>query len=128
LREAEVYLNQGKTVGQACKTLEVSEQTYYRWRREYGGMDGIENELACPEPLNNVNIYDLNRKERQERGIGSLPGSLAEAMSEFEGNHVMQDSLGKTICDVFRRAKWAEVKEYRTRVTDWEIERYLEVA
>jgi len=26
-------------VGQACKTLEVSEQTYYRWRREYGGMD-----------------------------------------------------------------------------------------
>jgi transposase-like protein len=26
-------------VGQACKSLEVSEQTYYRWRREYGGMD-----------------------------------------------------------------------------------------
>jgi len=39
LREAEVYLSQGKTVGQACKTLEISEQTYYRWRREYGGMD-----------------------------------------------------------------------------------------
>lgn len=92
------------------------------------GLDGIENELACPEPLNNINIYDLDRKERQERGIGSLPGSLAEAMSEFEGNHVIQDSVGKTICDVFRRAKWAEVKEYRTRVTDWEIERYLEVA
>ena len=30
LREAEVYLSQGKTVGQACKTLEISEQTYYR--------------------------------------------------------------------------------------------------
>lgn len=26
-------------MGQACKTLEISEQTYYRWRREYGGMD-----------------------------------------------------------------------------------------
>ena len=39
LREAEVYLSQGKTVGQACKSLEISEQTYYRWRREYGGMD-----------------------------------------------------------------------------------------
>jgi transposase-like protein len=36
LREAEVYLSQGKTVGQACKALEISEQTYYRWRREYG--------------------------------------------------------------------------------------------
>ena len=39
LREAEVYLSQGKTVGQACKTMEINEQTYYRWRREYGGMD-----------------------------------------------------------------------------------------
>jgi putative transposase len=39
LREAEVHLSQGKTVGQACKSLEICEQTYYRWRREYGGMD-----------------------------------------------------------------------------------------
>ena len=39
LREAEVYLSQVKTVGQACKSLQVSEQTYYRWRREYEGMD-----------------------------------------------------------------------------------------
>ena len=39
LREAEVHLSKGKTIGQACKTLEISEQTYYRWRREYGGMD-----------------------------------------------------------------------------------------
>ena len=39
LREAEVLLSQGQTVQQACKTLEISEQTHYRWRREYGGMD-----------------------------------------------------------------------------------------
>lgn len=39
LREAEVLLSQGQTVQQACKTLEISDQTYYRWRREYGGMD-----------------------------------------------------------------------------------------
>ena len=39
LREAEALLSQGQTVQQACKTLEISEQTYYRWRREYGGMD-----------------------------------------------------------------------------------------
>ena len=39
LREAEIYLSQGKTVKEACKQLEISEQTYYRWRREYGGMD-----------------------------------------------------------------------------------------
>ena len=38
LREAEVLLSQGKSVGEVCRQLDVSENTYYRWRREYGGM------------------------------------------------------------------------------------------
>ncbi len=38
LREAEVLLCQGSTIGEAARKIEVSEQTYYRWRREYGGM------------------------------------------------------------------------------------------
>ena len=38
LREAEVGLAKGKTVGIVCRELEISEQTYYRWRSEYGGM------------------------------------------------------------------------------------------
>ncbi len=38
LREAEILLNQGMTVGEACRKISVTEQTYYRWRKEYGGM------------------------------------------------------------------------------------------
>ncbi len=38
LRKAEVLLSQGSTVGEAARKIEVTEQTYYRWRREYGGM------------------------------------------------------------------------------------------
>ena len=38
LRQAEVGLANGKTVGIVCRELEISEQTYYRWRNEYGGM------------------------------------------------------------------------------------------
>ena len=38
LREAEVALAQGQTAGQACRTLGIAEQTFYRWRREYGGL------------------------------------------------------------------------------------------
>ena len=38
LREADVLLGQGETVGQVCKQLGVVEQTYYRWRKAYGGM------------------------------------------------------------------------------------------
>ena len=38
LREAEIVLSQGKTVPHACKQIGVTEQTYYRWRKEYGGI------------------------------------------------------------------------------------------
>ena len=38
LREAEVLLNQGATVSEASRKIGVTEQTYYRWRKEYGGM------------------------------------------------------------------------------------------
>jgi len=38
LREAELALAQGETAGQVCRTLGIAEQTFYRWRREYGGL------------------------------------------------------------------------------------------
>ena len=38
LREAEILLNQGATVSEACRKIGMTEQTYYRWRKEYGGM------------------------------------------------------------------------------------------
>jgi putative transposase len=38
LREAEVALAQGQTVGQVCRALGIAEQTFYRWRREFGGL------------------------------------------------------------------------------------------
>ncbi len=38
LREAEVELAKGQTTSQVCKKLGISDQTYYRWRKEYGGL------------------------------------------------------------------------------------------
>ena len=38
LREAEIKLADGKTTGEVCRALGISEQSYYRWRKEYGGM------------------------------------------------------------------------------------------
>jgi transposase-like protein len=38
LREAEIALSQGQSVSAACKQIEVTPQTYYRWRKEYGGL------------------------------------------------------------------------------------------
>ena len=39
LRQAEILISEGKTIGEAGRQLSISEQTYYRWRREYGGME-----------------------------------------------------------------------------------------
>jgi glutamine synthetase len=91
-------------------------------------LDGIDNQLPCPEPLNNVNVYHLTPEERASMGIAELPGSLAESLRELEANTLLQNTLGAVTYEAFVRAKWAEVEEYRMRVTDWEVERYLEIA
>ena len=42
LREADTLLATGKTIGQVCQSLAVSEQTFHRWRNQYGGMKAEE--------------------------------------------------------------------------------------
>ena len=38
LRQADVLIGQGKSIPEVCREIDVSEQTYYRWRQKYGGM------------------------------------------------------------------------------------------
>lgn len=91
-------------------------------------LDGIDNKLTPPKPLNNVNLYHLDAKERKKLGVGELPGSLAEALTELGRDKVLVEALGESAYEAFARAKWEEWDEYRTHVTDYEIERYLETA
>jgi transposase-like protein len=42
LREAEVLLSKGGTVQECCRQLGITENTYYRWRKEYGGLDVVQ--------------------------------------------------------------------------------------
>jgi glutamine synthetase len=91
-------------------------------------LDGIDNELEPPSPLNNVNLYQLTKEERTKMGVGELPGSLAEALNALEADEVLKDALGPAIYEAFTRAKWEEWDEFRLSVTDYEVERYLETA
>jgi glutamine synthetase len=91
-------------------------------------LDGIDRQLEPPAPLTNINLYHLTREERAQMGVRELPGSLAEALREFEQDEVLKEALGPVTTEAFLRAKWAEVEEYRMKVTDWEIQRYLETA
>ena len=91
-------------------------------------LNGIESSIPCPVPLNNINLYHLTEEERSELNIDELPGSLSEALRELDKDAVLIDALGPELYEAFERGKWAEIEEYRTRVTDWEVERYLETA
>jgi glutamine synthetase len=91
-------------------------------------IDGIDKKLIPPKPLNDINVYDLTPEQRAELSISELPDSLADALRELEADEVLKDALGLVTYNTFIRAKWSEVEEYRTKVTDWELERYLEVA
>ena len=90
------------------------------------GLDGIDQELSCPKPLNNINVYELNAAEREELGIEMLPGSLKEALDEFQKDEILQAAFGKPLTEKFIDSRLAEWEAYRIHVSDWEVSRYLE--
>jgi glutamine synthetase len=91
-------------------------------------LDGIDRQLTPPAPLNNVNVYEMDAAERHERGVAELPGSLRQALEELEKDEVIQSAFSPSLYEAFMRAKWVEWDEFRTQVSDWEIERFLETA
>ena len=60
------------------------------------------------------------------KGIQELPGTLGEAITELENDPVISEALGDHVFSHYVEAKRAEWDEYRTQVSDWEVERYLE--
>lgn len=88
------------------------------------GLDGIKNKIEPPEPVEE-NIFIMSEEERAQRGIGSLPGSLEEAIKEFENSALMRETLGDHIFEKYLEAKKLEWDDYRTKVHQWEIDSYL---
>jgi glutamine synthetase len=88
------------------------------------GLEGIEKGYTPPEPVE-ANIYEMSEAERKERGIGTLPASLWEAITIAEKSELVQKALGDHVFDAFITNKKIEWDMYRTQVTDYEIQRYL---
>lgn len=59
LREAEVLLSKGETVAQVIRKLGVSDVTYYRWRKEYGGMQIVQAKMLKDLEKENVRLKQL---------------------------------------------------------------------
>lgn len=88
-------------------------------------LDGIRNKIDPPAPVES-NIYKLTSKERKKQRIDSLPGSLAEALELLDKSLVAQAALGEHIHKEFMTAKKKEWDSFRTYVSQWELDKYLE--
>jgi len=88
------------------------------------GLDGIENKLSAPEPVNK-NIYEMSIGERKRRKIVSLPEDLITAIKCMEKSALLEEVLGDHIFHKYIDAKTEEWNAYRTQVTPWELDSYL---
>jgi glutamine synthetase len=90
------------------------------------GLEGIKNKYPLPEPLE-VSAYEMEEIERKARKIEELPGSLIEAIEIAENSQLLKETLGEHIYTKFLENKKIEWDNYRTKVTDYEIKRYLPI-
>ena len=88
------------------------------------GLDGIENKIEPPKALSE-NVLEMTKEQREAHGIESLPGSLLEAVREFEKDEFLQDVIGEEFSKKYVEVKRKEYSEYRRQVTKWEIDEYL---
>ncbi len=90
------------------------------------GLDGIEKGMTPPAEITE-NIFAMTEDERKAHGIDSLPGNLLEAVLCLERDPVIVQTLGEHIYRSYVVGKKREWDEYRTRVTDWELKKYMVV-
>ena len=90
------------------------------------GLDGIENSLAPPDPVED-NVYQMADAERTQRGIGILPGSLWEAISLAEQSSLVRNCLGDHVFNSFLQNKKIEWDQYKAHVSDFELKKYLPI-
>ncbi len=88
------------------------------------GLEGVEKEYACP-PASEENVHALPADRRRELGIRSLPGSLIEAIHAAERSELLRRTLGDHVFSNLVESKKIEWNEFRTHVTQFEVERYL---
>jgi glutamine synthetase len=94
------------------------------------GLDGIARGLDPGEP-NSLNLYETDEAERQKLGIDVLPANLLDATRELESDDVLRAALGTTpkgdYVDYYVECKRREWQQAHEQITQWEIDRYLQL-
>jgi glutamine synthetase len=88
------------------------------------GLKGIEDGLEPPDPIEE-NVYEMTEKQRDARGIRTLPANLADAIALTEKSALVKEALGDHVFNAFIENKKIEWNEYRIHVSKYEQDRYL---
>ena len=90
------------------------------------GLDGIEKKTQAP-PAVEEDLFDLSPEEIGERGISSVAGNLKEALDALKNDDIVRGAIGEFTFEKFYEAKMIEWNRYRTSVSQWELDNYLEI-
>ncbi|HHH80778.1 MAG TPA: glutamine synthetase [candidate division Zixibacteria bacterium] len=88
------------------------------------GLEGIKNNYKLIDPIE-LDIYTMSQRERDEKGIESLPDSLITAVLEMENSKLVKETFGEPLFSKFIANKKSEWERYRVRVTDYELKVYF---
>ena len=95
------------------------------------GLDGIERGLDAGKPTTEHNLHELSEAQRTGLGIEKLPENLLDATRELEGCEMLRRALGNTgredYVDYFVRVKRDEWQQAHEQITQWELDRYLQL-
>ncbi len=95
------------------------------------GLDGIERGLDPGDATTELNLHELTEDQRADLGVEMLPANLLDATRELERDDVLRAALGRTgredYVDYFVRVKQQEFKTAHEQITQWEIDRYLQL-
>jgi len=128
-RSALIRIPTGRGNGTRCelRSPDLSGNPYLQFAVMLAaGLKGVEERLDPPASVER-NIYALSEKEREKYNIHHLPESLGHALSFLEESKLMKESLGDHIFNNFLHVKRTEWEKYRTQVTPWEIDKYLQI-
>jgi glutamine synthetase len=90
------------------------------------GLDGLTNSIELPRETTE-NLFTLPDSKRDALDITPLPSSLEEALLQMEGSDLVRSTLGDHVTEWFIRNKHAEWERYNTRISEYELARYLKV-
>ena len=88
------------------------------------GLDGMESGLTPPNE-SPENLFAMGQKQRDEKGIVSLPGSLMDAIEMSRQDGLIRTTLGDYAYERYMEGKTKEWNEYRLAVSEWELSKYL---